>query len=244
MRKVLYTLLLGAWLLSLKAFALMVHDPQTCAQAIKQLQQISSHYSQEIAHWQDQINHFNAQNGLLKEQLAGLTGLRELGNLEGELSALIRDLKGINKHRDDLNSILRSFNEQDNSYTQEILRKYRMFDVCKDKGNRKLDNICKEQILNKAGTIEVGEEIRKQTERKIIETSKIAAKVKNTKDIKASQDLANAIALKNIEINQLKNQWDSFVDESNLREKLIEQKRQEAFDNHQINAPLPNIKFK
>lgn len=220
-----------------------VHDPQTCAQAIKQLQQTASHYGKEIAHWQEQINHFKAQNGLLKEQLSSLTGLRELNDIEGELSSLIQDLKGINKHRDALNSMLRSSNDQDNSYTQEILSKYRMFDVCKDKGSQRLDNICKEQILNKAGTIEVGDEIRKQIEHKIIEAAKIAAKIKNTKDLKESQDLANAIALKDMEITQLKNQWDSFVDESNLRDKLIEQKRQEAFHEQQRNAPPPEIKF-
>lgn len=219
-----------------------VHDPQTCTQAIRQLQQTASHYGKEISHWQEQINHFKAQNGLLKEQLSSLTGLRELNDIEGELSSLIQDLKGINKHRDAFNSMLRSSNDQDNSYTQEILSKYRMFDVCKDKGNQRLDNICKEQILNKAGTIEVGDEIRKQTERKIIEASKIAAKVKNTKDLKESQDLANAIALKDMEITQLKNQWDSFVDESNLRDKLIEQKRREAFDEQQRDAPIPTFK--
>ena len=231
-------------LMAVPAFALTVHDPQAYAQAIKQLNETAAHYGKEIAHWQEQINYFKAQGGLLKEQLASLTGLRELNDIDGELSSLIQDLKGINKHRDTLNFLLRSSNGQDSGYTQEILAKYRMFDVCKNKGNQKLDNICKEQILNKAGTIEAGDEIRKQTERKIIEASKIAAKVKNTKDVKESQDLANAIALKDMEITQLKNQWDSFVDESNLRDKLIEQKRQEAFDDHQINAPLPNIQFK
>lgn len=225
-----------------QAFGLIVHDPQTCSQALKQLQQTAGHYSKEIAYWQEQINHFKAQNSLLKEELASLTGLRELGDIEGELSSLIQDLKGINKHRDALNATLRSSNDQNSSYSREILSKYRMFDVCKDKGNQKLDNICKEQILNKAGTLEVGDEIRERTERKIIEAAKIANKVKNTKDLKESQDLANAIALKDIEITQLKNQWDSFVDESNLRDKLIEQKRQEAFHEQQRNAPVPTFK--
>lgn len=242
MNKILYILLLC--IISLNSLALTVHDPQTCAQAIKQLGQTAAHYSKEIGHWQEQINHFKEQSGLLKNQLASITGLRDLGDLEGELISLRYELKGIEKHRDSLNTLLRSSDSEESGYANEILGKYQMFNICKEKGNKKLDNICKEQILNKAGTIEAGEEIRKQTERKIIETAKIASKVKNTKDIKESQDLANVIALKNIEIDQLKNQWDSFVDESNLRERLIEEKRREAFDDHQINAPLPNIEFK
>ncbi len=239
MKKILFVLGL---LITPNALALMVHDPQTCAQAIKQLSQTTSHYGKEISHWQEQINHFKTQNGLLKNQLASLTGLRELGDLEGELLSLMEEIKGIEKHRDALNALLRSSDAEDSGYANEILSKYQMFNICKEKGNRKLDNICKEQILNKAGTIEAGEEIRRQTEHKIIETSKIALKVKNSKDLKESQDLANAIALKDIEIKQLKNQWDSFVDESNLRDKLIEEKRREAFHLHQRNAPLHKFK--
>ena len=72
------------------------------------------------------------------------------------------------------------------------------------KGSQNLDRICKQQILNKAGTIEAGEEIRRQTELKIIEAAKIALKVKNAKDLKEAQDLSNAIALKDLEIKQLK----------------------------------------
>lgn len=231
-------------LFSLEVLALTVHDPQTCAQAIKQLSQTASHYGKEIEHWQQQINYFKRQNHLLENQLASLTGVRELGDLEGELLSLRRELKGVEKHRESLNALLRSDQAEDRGYADEILGKYKMFNICKEKGNQELDHICKEQILNKAGTIEAGEEIRRQTELKIIETSRIAQKVKNTNDIKESQDLANAIALKDLEIKQLKNQWDSFVDESNLRDKLIEEKRQEAFYKQQRNAPPPNIQFK
>ena len=238
--KILLSVLLLCFI-TVKAFALTVHDPRSCAQAIKQLHQTASQYSKEIGHWQDQINHLKEQSSLLKNQLASLTGLRDLGDIDGELSSLLQDLKATGRHRDSLNALLRSSDSEDHGYADEILNKYRMFDICKEKGNRKLDNICKEQILNKAGTIEAGEEIRGQMAHKIIETSKIARKVKNTKDLKESQDLANAIALKNIEITQLKNQWDSFVDESKLREQLIEEKRREAFDDHQINAPVPKF---
>ena len=227
-----------------KAYALIVHDPESCAKAIEQLQQTASHYRQEIVHWQDQINHFKEQTNILKSQLASLSGLRDIRNLDEELVSLIHELRGIDRHREELNELLRSPDSELSTYANKILSKYSMFNNCKKKGNAKLDNICKEVILNKACTIEAGEQIKKQIERKIIETSKIANRAKNSKDLKESQDLANVIAIKNIEINQLKNHWDSLVNESNLREKLIEEKRKAAFYEHQRNAPLPNIQFK
>jgi len=226
----------------LTALGTIVHDPQNLLQAAK-------HYSKEVAHFQEQMNqwkqtaeHFKEQHNMMKRQLASNTGERDIGDVDGELSSLSQELNGIEKHRRLLNNLLRSSDSQQNEDANEILEKYHIFDVCKEKGSRKLDNICKEELLNKAGTIEVGEQIREKMKNKMVEASKLASKAKTTKDTKESQDLANAIALKDMEINQLKNQWDSFVDESNLREKLIEEKRREAFWEHQKNAPIPTFK--
>ena len=226
------------------SFALVVHDPKNYVQALNQLKQTAKHYGKEVAHWQEQIKHVKEQNNMIKNQLASMTGIRDIGNLEGELLSLKQEMRGIEKHRDSLNKLLCSPNPEQNEYANEILSKYQMFSVCKEKGSKKLDNICKEEILNKAGTIEAGEAIRKQTESKVVEAAKLANKAKTTKDMKESQDLANAIALKDMEINQLKNQWDSFVDESNLREKLIEKKRYEAYRENQRNAPIPKFEFR
>ena len=239
MRKLLYIFIVcfSNCLYCLSALGMVVHDPKSYIQAINQIRQTASH-------WKAQVNQFKEQNGMMKEQLASLTGTRDVGDVDGELILLRQELQGIEKHRDFLNNLLRSPNSEQNAQADEILNKYQLFRSCKEKGSRKLDNICKEEILNKAGTIEAGEDIRKQMGVKARETENLARKAKSTKDAKESQDLSNAIALKDMEMNQLKNQWDSFVDESNLREKLIEEKRREAFWEHQENAPLPNITFR
>ena len=237
MRKLLYIFIFCFLncLNCLEAFGLIVHDPQNYMQTINQLRQAAKN-------WKEQMNQFREQNNMMKDQLSSMTGVRDIGDLEGELLSLKQELQGIEKHRDLLNNLLCSPNSEQNEQANEILSKYQMFNACKEKGSRKLDNICKEEILNKAGTIEAGEGIRKQMGIKMNEAAKFANKAKSTKDVKESQDLANAIALKDMEINQLKNGWDSFVDESDLREKLIEEKRREAFDEHQRNAPIPTFK--
>lgn len=216
----------------LEALGIIVHDPKNYLQTINQIRQAAKQ-------WREQMNQFKEQNKMMKEQLSTMTGGRDVGDLDGELLSLKQELKGIEKHRELLNNLLRSPNSEQNEQANEILGKYGMFNVCQEKGSRKLDNICKEEILNKAGTIEAGEGIRKQMGVKMNEATKLAGKIKSTKDAKESQDLANAIAIKDMEINQLKNEWDSFVDESYLRERLIEEKRREAFDEHQRNAPVP-----
>lgn len=175
---------------------------------------------------------------MMKGQLMGLTRLRDIGDLEGQLSLLTDEVQGIQKKRAMLNTMLSSANPSLSSEANSILAKYQMFDVCKAKGSKRLDNICKEEILNKAGTIEIGDQIKEKMNRKVKEAQVLARKAANSKDIKESQDIANAIALKDMEITQLQNQWRNSVDESSLREKLIEQKRVAAFNEHEDNAPI------
>jgi len=228
----------------LNSFAVTpVVDVKSIFQLVNQIKQTAAHYKKEITHWKDQMNTFRDQEKIMSDQFKSMTGQRNVGDIDGQLLALKQEMDGIDKHRELLNSALRSSDPAQNQQANEILNKYQMFDFCKNKGSQKLGNLCKEEILNRAATIEVGETIRKQTNTKIVETSKLAEKAKNSKDAKESQDIANAIALKEIEINQLKYQWDSLVSESQLREKLIEEKKRQAFEDHQINAPLPNIQF-
>ncbi|WP_375327358.1 hypothetical protein [Candidatus Tisiphia endosymbiont of Nemotelus uliginosus] len=41
-----------------------------------------------------------------------------------------------------------------------------MFAICKEQGSQRLGNICKEEVINKAAAIEVGDKIRVQTAKK------------------------------------------------------------------------------
>lgn len=234
--------LLGILLLvSPRSYALMVYDPKAIATAIQHHGELEKHWKEELDHCQKMMHNVTQQSDMLKEQLMGLTRLRDIGDLEGQLSLLTDEIQGIERKRAMLNGMLSSANPSLSSEANSILAKYQMFDVCKDKGNQRLSNICKEEILNKAGTIEIGDQIKEKMNRKVKEAQVLARKAANSKDLKESQDIANAIALKDLEITQLQNQWRNSVDESSLREKLIEQKRITAFNEHQRNAPIPKF---
>lgn len=234
MRKLLFTFMM--LVSSVNSFGLVVFDPKSFAQSVKQ-------WNTTMQQWKETVKHYTAQKKMFQDQLSSLTGMRDLGNLEQELKSLKSELSGISKNREMLNKQLGSSNPQQQQETDALLNKYQMFNICSEQGSKRLDNICKEEIINKVATIEVGDKIRAQTVRKMDEVAKLARKAQSSKDVKESQDLTNAIALKDLEIQELKNQWDSFVDESNLREKLIEKKRYEAFREHQRNAQAPNVKF-
>lgn len=227
------------------SFAIMdVTDGKALYEAVKHNASEVRHWKEQLEHYRATISHFTNLENTLKDQLASFSGIRTIGELEGQLSSLMYELKGIERHRSMLNDMLGSRDPEISSEADAILGKYQMFDVCEGKGSRRLDNICKEEVLNKAGTLETSDKIKKKMEGKMKEVQKLSRKAAMSKDVKESQDIANAIALKQTEIDQLEHQWRLSVDEANLREKLIEKKRMQAFNEQQLNAPSPNIIFK
>ncbi|WP_342225712.1 type IV secretion system protein [Rickettsia endosymbiont of Urophora cardui] len=233
------------------SLGLVTYDQKADINSLRQIADGAKRHTQQVRQWKDQamhwkqtLEHYTTQQNTLKSQLASLTDIRDIGDLEGQIDSLIYEMDGIERHRNMFTEMLSSSEPEISGEANEILNKYQMFDMCQKKGSTRLDNICKEEILNKAGTIETGEKIKKKMKRKMREVQTLSRKASETRDLKESQDIANAISLKQSEINQLEHQWKLSVDEANLREKLIEQKKIKAFNEQQRNAPSPNVIFK
>ncbi len=230
------------------SFAIMnVIDWRANAESIKQHTAQVRQWKGQADQWRQTLSHFTNQQQTMKDQLASFTGIRSIEDLESQIDSLMYDMDGIERHKSMFNDMLGSPDPEINGEANAILGKYQMFDVCQKKGSRRLDNICKEEVLNKAGTLETGDKIKKKMKRKMREVQVLSRKASMSTDIKESQDIANAISLKQSEINQLQHQWQTAVDEANLREKLIEQKKIQAFNEQQRNAPIPQFdinKFK
>ena len=237
--------------ISSNSLGLVTYDQKADINSLRQIADGAKRHTEQVRQWRDQamqwkqtLDHYTNQQATMKEQLASLTNIRDIGDLEGQIDSLIYEMDGIERHRSMFTEMLSSSEPEISGEANDILNKYQMFDMCQKKGSTRLDNICKEEILNKAGTIETGEKIKKKMKYKMREVQTLSRKASMTKDLKESQDIANAISLKQSEINQLQHQWQLSVDEANLREKLIEQKKIKAFNEQQRNAPSPNVIFK
>ncbi|MBA0219834.1 type IV secretion system protein VirB5, partial [Pectobacterium brasiliense] len=56
-----------------------------------------------------------------------------------------------------------------------------------------------------------------------------------------SQDLANAIAAKSVQLNALTSQWEMSVKQAEQRATLLEQQKQKAFEQQQLTAPVADL---
>ncbi|MBU9811183.1 type IV secretion system protein VirB5, partial [Rahnella sp. SL6] len=134
---------------------------------------------------------------------------------------------------------------QSGSYSSELnslYNKYKTFDTCNPSSTsqRYLDS-CKQMILNLAVAIENTSEVENKITGTLGDISDLSDRIANAQDTKESQDLANAIAAKSVQLNALTSQWEMSVKQAEQRSTMLTQQRQKAFNEQQLAAPVPDF---
>lgn len=198
-------------------------------------------WAQLLKQWGVTASHYKSEITAYKDQLATATGVRNIGGFMNEFRNLKGQLTGYSKSSTSLDDMLSSSGGGLSSDAERIFNKYKLFDVCKGQSLVATAN-CKENIVNKAATLDTAETINQQLQTKMKDASVLAERAEKSKDTKESQDLANAISVKNMEISALQTQWSIYTQQNQAREKLLEDKRKAAFQKQQMNAPVPTFK--
>lgn len=193
-----------------------------------------------LKQWGETAGHYKSEITAYKDQLATATGARNIGGFMSEIKNLKGQLSGYSKSSISLNDMLFSNGGGLNSDAERIFNKYKLFEVCKGQSEVTM-NGCKEKIVNKAATLDTAETISQQLQTKMNDSAVLAERAEKSKDSKESQDLANAIGVKNMEISALQTQWSIYTQQSQAREKLLEDKARAAFQKQQMNAPVPTF---
>lgn len=197
-------------------------------------------WAQLLKQWGETVKQYDKEITAYKDQLATATGVRNIGGFLGEFRNLKGQLEGYSNRSLTLDEMLSSSGGGLSSDAERIFNKYKMFDVCKGQNMVSTAN-CKEKIVNKASTLDAADTISKQLQTKMKDASVLADRAEKSKDSKESQDLANAIGVKNMEISALQTQWNIYTQQNQAREKLLDEKRKAAFKQQQTNAPVPTF---
>lgn len=201
-----------------------------------------SEWLKEAQRWMDTAQHYKSQIQAYKDQLASQTGLRDITGLITQGKSLKNDILSLQKQGLSLNDLLTSDNAPSGSL-DGIYNKYKEYDVCDARQAASYINICKQETVNKVWTLEQTADVQKKVGDALDEISGLTDRVANAKDAKESQDLANTIQMKQVQLNVLTTQWEMNVKAAEQRDKLLEQKRRKAFSEQQLNAPVPTYSY-
>lgn len=197
---------------------------------------------QEAQRWMETAQHYKDQIQAYKDQLATQSGLRDVVGLVSQGRSLKSDILELQRQGVSLNDLLTSDNAPTGAL-DSLYSKYKDFDVCDAKQAAAYINICKQETVNKAWTLEQTADVQQKVSDALDEISSLTDRVASSQDAKESLDLANTIQMKQVQLNVLTSQWEMNVKAAEQRDKLLEQKRRKAFKEQQINAPVPTYSY-
>ncbi|HFI5639194.1 TPA: type IV secretion system protein [Raoultella planticola] len=197
---------------------------------------------QKLQQWQETVTHYRSELDAYKQQLATATGVRDVQAFLREAKSLKTDIDNLRQKGISLDDLL---SNQSGSYSSELnslYNKYKTFDTCNPSSSsqRYLDS-CKQMILNQAVAIENTSEVENKITGTLDDISDLSDRIANAQDSKESQDLANAIAAKSVQLNALTSQWEMSVKQAEQRATLLEQQKQKAFEQQQLTAPVADL---
>lgn len=203
-------------------------------------------WAKEAKQWMETVKHYKAEINAYKDQLATATGLRDIQGLLEQGKSLQSEIKTLQKHGISLNDLLTS-NNPPSGALNGLYEKYKAFDICDLKtktvteGGRNYINVCKQETANKGYMIEQTAEVQKKVNEALKDIGNLSNRMANAKDSKESQDLANAIQAKSVQLNSLTSAWEMNIKAAEQRDKLLAAKREKAFRQQQYDAPLPKF---
>ncbi|HFD6683620.1 type IV secretion system protein [Providencia vermicola] len=198
----------------------------------------------EAQRWMDTVKHYQSQLNAYKEQLATATGLRDIQRLIGQSKNLANDIKNLRKQGISLNDLLNNPSGSYNSQLNSLYNKYKVFDDCNAKWSESYLDTCKQLIINQAVSIEETIEVENKISEVLADISTLTNRIELSKDTKESQDLANVVNARTVQLNALATQWEMSVKQAEQREKLLQKKREKARAEFLLNAPVADLNYR
>jgi len=195
----------------------------------------------EAQRWMDTVKHYQSQLNAYKDQLATATGVRDIQLLIGQSKSLANDINNLRKRGISLNDLLNNPNGSYDSQLNGLYEKYKVFDDCNTTQTDNYQNTCKQLILNQAVSIEETIEVENKISEVLADISILTNRIELSKDTKESQDLANVVNARTVQLNALSTQWEMSVKQAEQREKLLQKKRKKERAEFLKNAPVPDL---
>ncbi|WP_413732939.1 type IV secretion system protein [Sodalis sp. RH20] len=199
-------------------------------------------WTEKLKQWEETVTHYKSELNAYKQQLATATGVRDIQGFLSDARSLKTDIDALRKNGISLDDLLTNQSSSYSSELQSLYSKYNSFDVCNQSStSQSYLASCKQIVLNQAVSIENTSDVENRITSTLSDISDLSDRITNAQDTKESQDLANAMAAKSVQLNALTSQWEMSVKQSEQRTKLLEQQRQKAFEQQQLTAPVADL---
>ncbi|EAJ1255037.1 type IV secretion system protein [Campylobacter lari] len=215
-------------------------------------QQMATQNAKEIAEWTKQasrwtetVSHYQKQIQAYKDELLSKTGVRDSVSFMKDIKQIYSDFaeagENIQSFYDD---VLRDPQDFLSDKGSEIFGKYTSFDRCNfDFMSQSEKNICKMNLITYAAQVETYNQASKQMDTISETLKKLQDKLVNSKDIKESTDVGNAIQLEVAKIQMVKNQLDLANSSYENQRRIQQEKAMQEYSKSLKQEPLDPSEF-
>ena len=208
--------------------------------AMSNLEQVNE-WAQHLEQWQSTVKQYESQLNAYKSQLATATGVRNVQDFLSQAKGLSSDLKNLQQNGISLNDLLTNSGGSYSSALNSLYSKYKMFDTCDATQTQSYADTCKQIVINRAVAVEDTTAVQEKINSTVSDIATLASRVEMSQDAKESQDLANTITSKSVQLNALTTQWEMSVKQSELRDQMLTSQRQKAHRQQQLSAPVSDL---
>lgn len=198
-------------------------------------------WTQKLGQWTQTVEHYKDQMDAYKSQLATVTGVRDVQSFLGQTRNLASDVKALRSRGISLDDLLSNPGGSYSSELDSLYSKYSVFDSCSQRVTGAYRDSCKKVVINQAAAIEDTTDVQQKIADTLSDIANISSRIQYSKDAKESQDLANVVSAKSIQLNSLTTQWEMSVKQSEQRSKMLEVQKQKEFSQQQLNAPVADL---
>ena len=207
-------------------------NQQMATQNAKQI----AEWTKEASRWTETISHYQKQIQAYKDELLSKIGVRDSVSFIKDIKQIYSDFAEAGKNIQSFyNDVLRDPQDFLSDKGLEILGKYTSFDRCNfDFLSQSEKNICKMNLITYAAQVETYNQASKQMDTITETILKLQEKLTQSKDIKESTDVGNAIQLEVAKIQMVKNQVDlansSYENQRRIQQDMAIQEYSKSFE--------------
>ncbi|MGX7835305.1 transport associated protein 4 [Campylobacter fetus subsp. venerealis cfvi02/298] len=223
-----------------------VVDAAANSQMLQQNMKQVLEWAKEAKRWTDTALHYKSQLEAYAKELEAQSGIRDAVSFLQDAKDIYDEAKAVGQNISEIKDFVSDAANIKNSLSskaKELMNKYFEYDRCNRYSNAQQQNICYQKqsavVENIVFLNERSENISSYTK----DLNKLAKKLKNSKDVKESADIGNAIQLKVALLQAEKIQIDLMNDKKERNKEVIEE-RERAEALKQWNTSLGDDFFK
>ena len=210
----------------------IVFDPVQTAKAVAE-------YAKKAQRWAKEINHYKSQLKAYEKELLSATKIRDSVQFMKDINEFNKFTKNYSVDFLDLkDDILGNPKSQVGQYAKQLFDKYQVFDDCNEEYmNDNQKKICKNEMLRNVQEVATYQAYKDNLSSVSTKLGDLSQKLANSKDIKESQDIQNAINMEMAQLQVAKAQVE-LMDGQNKSLAAIEQRQKEQmYKQNRTNRP-------